>query len=132
VASSSTPTFQPRQIAAVSRASNTIEVWYIGANNSVQDRYYFDGAGWKGFALAGANSAQSAIAAVAPSANAMSVTWNAYGQSWLDNGAFPPWTVAQISPTGPPTLGDIPAVSQAIGVNVFEVTNNGAIEELSH
>jgi hypothetical protein len=119
-------------ISAVSRASNTMEVWYIGANNSVQDRYYFDGAGWNGFTLAGANSAQGAIAAVAPSANVMSVTWNAYGQSWLDNGAFPPWSVAQITPAGPPTLGNIAAVSQTTGINVFEVMDNGAIEEFSH
>jgi Fungal fucose-specific lectin len=119
-------------ITAVSRASNTMEVWYIGANNSVQDRYYFDGVGWNAFTLAGANSAQGAIAAVAPSAGAMSVTWNAYGQSWLDNAAFPPWTVDQITAAGPETLGDVAAVSQASGVNVFEVTDNGAIEEFAH
>jgi hypothetical protein len=118
-------------ITAMSRASNTMEVWYIGANNSAQDRYYFDGAGWNGFTLAGANSAQGAIAAVAPSANVMSVTWNTYGESWLDNAAFPPWTVAQITPAGPPSLGDIAAVSQASGPHVFAVTYNGGIEELT-
>jgi Fungal fucose-specific lectin len=119
-------------IAAVSRASNTMEVWYIGADNSVQDRYYFDGAGWNGFTLAGANSAQSAIAAVAPSANAMNVTWNAHGQTWLDNATFSPWTVVdQITGAGPPTLGNIVAVSQSTGVNVFWVTGDGAIDEVS-
>ena len=118
-------------VTAVSRASNTMEVWYIGADNSVQDRYYFDGAGWNTFTLAGSGSAQGAITAVAPSAGAMNVTWNAYGQSWLDNAAFSPWTVDQISPAGPSTLGDVTAVAQSSGVNVFEVTDNGAIEEYS-
>jgi hypothetical protein len=118
-------------ITAVSRAANTMEVWYIGADNSVQDRYYFDGVGWNAFTLAPADSAQSAIAAAAPSTNAMSVTWNAYGQSWLDNASFSPWTVDQISPAGPSTLGDVAAVSQTGGVTVFEVTDNGAIEEFS-
>ena len=108
-----------------------MEVWYIGADNSVQDRYYFDGAGWNTFTLAGSGSAQGAITAVAPSAGAMNVTWNAYGQSWLDNAAFSPWTVDQISPAGPSTLGDVTAVAQSSGVNVFEVTDNGAIEEYS-
>jgi hypothetical protein len=118
-------------ISAVSRGSNTMELWYIGANNSVQDKYYFDGSGWNGFTLSGANSAQSAIAAVAPSAGAMSVTWNGYGQGWLDNASFAPWTVDQISPGGPSTLGAVTAVSQSSGVNVFEVTDNGGIEEYS-
>jgi Fungal fucose-specific lectin len=116
-------------ISAVSRASNTMEVWYIGADNSVQDRYYFDGAGWNAFTLAGANSAQSAIAAVAPSSGAMNVTWSAYGESWLDNASFAPWTVDQITPGGPETDGALTAVSQSGGVNVFQVTENGGIEQ---
>jgi hypothetical protein len=116
-------------ISAVSRASNTMEVWYIGADNSVQDRYYFDGAGWNAFTLAGANSAQSAIAAVAPSSGAMNVTWSAYGDGWMDNASFAPWTVDQITPGGPETDGALTAVSQSSGVNVFEVTENGGIEQ---
>jgi Fungal fucose-specific lectin len=116
-------------ISAVSRASNTMEVWYIGADNSVQDRYYSDGAGWNAFTLAGADSAQSAIAAVAPSASAMNVTWSAYGDGWLDNASFAPWTVDQITPGGPETDGAVTAVSQSSGVNVFQVTENGGIEQ---
>jgi hypothetical protein len=119
-------------ISAVSRASNTMEVWYIGASNSVQDSYYFDGSGWSGFTLSGPNTAQGAIAAVAPSSGAMNVTWNAYGLSWLDNASFAPWTVDQISPGGPVTLGAVTAVSQSSGVNVFEVTDNGGIEEYTN
>jgi len=118
-------------ITAVSRAANTMEVWYIGADNSVQDRYFFDTTGWRSFTLAPAKSAQSAIAAVAPSANQMNVTWNAYGESWLDNANFPPWTVDQITPGGPVTFGNVAAVSQSSGVDVFQVTFNGGIEEFS-
>jgi hypothetical protein len=119
-------------VSAVSRASNTMEMWYIGANNSVQDDYYFDGSGWNGFTLSGADTAQGTIAAVAPSSGAMNVTWNAYGMGWLDNASFAPWTVDQITPGGPVTLGAVTAVSQSSGVNVFEVTDNGGIEEYTN
>jgi hypothetical protein len=40
-AASSTPGYVPRQITAASRASNTMEVWWIGRDNSVQDASYW-------------------------------------------------------------------------------------------
>ena len=58
-------------LTAVSRASNTLEVWWIGRDYSVQDAYWFEGSAWSRFTLSGPNSADSAIAAVAPSSSAM-------------------------------------------------------------
>ena len=75
----SAPLFEPRQITAVSRASNTMELWWIGADGSVQDRYYYDGSGWNGFTLAAAGSALvhlgsgPAITAVSRASNTMEV-----------------------------------------------------------
>src|SRR5215831_5153019 len=55
------------RIAAVSRSSNTMEVFWIGPNGTVEDRYYYDGmTSFKGYTLAGPGSASttSGIAAI--------------------------------------------------------------------
>ena len=119
-------------ITAVSRASNTMEVWFIGRDNSVQDKYYFDGPGWNGFTLSPANSAQNAMASVAPSAATMNVTWTGWGSSSVQNASFPPWSQLQLAPGGPSNDGGIAAVSRSVGTaDVFWVTYNGAIEQAS-
>ena len=119
-------------ITAVSRASNTMEVWFIGAGNSVQDRYYYDGFGWNGFTLSPANSAENAMASVAPSAGAMNVTWTGWGSNSVQDASFPPWSQVRIGPAGPSSDGGIAEVSRSAGtVDVFWVTFNGAIEQAS-
>ena len=56
-----------------------MELWWIGADGSVQDRYYYDGSGWNGFTLAAAGSALvqlgsgPAITAVSRASNTMEV-----------------------------------------------------------
>jgi hypothetical protein len=55
--SSSTPNLLRGHISVVSRASNTMEVFWIGSDGSIQDRYYYDGFGWNGFTLAAPGSA---------------------------------------------------------------------------
>ena len=64
-------------ITVVSRSFNTMELFYVGADNSVQDKNYYDGSGWNGFPLAGAGSASGTggIAALARDANDMEVFW---------------------------------------------------------
>ncbi|MET7692641.1 hypothetical protein ABZT06_32520, partial [Streptomyces sp. NPDC005483] len=62
-------------IAAVSRIPGSMEVWYVGANGSVQDRYWYEGANWQGFELAPAGSASTtgSIAAVSRIPGSMEV-----------------------------------------------------------
>ncbi len=118
-------------ITAVSRAANTVEMWYVGADNSVRDHHYFDASGWNGFTLAPARSALYAITAVAPTAGAMNVTWSGFNSGSVENAAFGPWTLGSIVPAGPVSNGGIAAMSQSTGVNVFWVTGNGAIDDAS-
>jgi hypothetical protein len=119
------------QISAVSKASNTMEVWWIGRDNSVQDRYYFDGSGWNGFTLSGPNSAWSALASVAPSSASMDVFWRGWGSNSVQLAYFgPPWAQMQVGPAGPFAGGGIAAVSRTSShLDVFYLTWNGAIAE---
>ena len=118
-------------IAAVSRASNTMEVWWMGRDASVQDAYWFAGSVWNRFTLSGPNSAEAAIAAVAPSAGAMDVVWQGDGTGALELASFgPPWAQSQVTPAGPPSLGNVAAVSRAPNhLDLFYVTFNGGIDE---
>ncbi|MEH1903101.1 MAG: hypothetical protein V7L04_17235, partial [Nostoc sp.] len=44
-------------ITAVSRIPNSLEVWWIGGNSSIQDAYWYEGSQWQRFELAPAGSA---------------------------------------------------------------------------
>src|ERR1051325_2019937 len=59
------------RITAVSRRSNTMEVFWIGPNGTVENKNYYDGVGWSGFTLAGPNAASmtGGISAVSRSSN---------------------------------------------------------------
>ncbi|MFJ9950794.1 hypothetical protein [Kitasatospora sp. NPDC091207] len=54
------------RVAAVSRIDGTMEVFFVGGNGSVQDRYWYEGGSWQAFELAPAGSASThtGIAAV--------------------------------------------------------------------
>jgi hypothetical protein len=118
-------------ITVVSRASNTMELWFTGRDYSVQDAYWYQGGFWNRFTLAGANSMQSAIASAAPVSSAMDVFWNGYGSGTIELANFgPPWAVSQVAPAGPPSQGNVAAVSRAPNhLDVFYVTFNGGIDE---
>jgi hypothetical protein len=120
-------------ITAVSRASNTMEVWWIGRDHSVQDAYWCAGQPWARFTLSAANSAENAIASVAPSAGTMNLAWTGWGSNSVQDASFgPPWSQIQLAPGGPFTDGGIASVSRSAGtVDVFWVTFNGAIEQAS-
>ena len=46
------------KIAAVSRIPNSLEIWWVGANGSVQDAFWYEGQdGWRQFEIAPAGSA---------------------------------------------------------------------------
>ncbi|PGM63524.1 hypothetical protein CN947_08845, partial [Bacillus cereus] len=44
-------------ITAVSRIPDSMEVWWIGANGSIQDAFWYTGQQWKRFEIAPAGSA---------------------------------------------------------------------------
>jgi hypothetical protein len=120
------------QVTAGSKASNTMEVWFIGRDNSVQDRYYFDGWGWNGFTLSGPGSAEWALASVAPSSTSMDVFWRGYGSNSVQLAFGPPWAQMQVAPAGPGAAGGITAVSRtSSNLDAFYLTFNGAIDQAS-
>ncbi|MEA2130470.1 MAG: hypothetical protein QOJ85_3361, partial [Solirubrobacteraceae bacterium] len=60
-------------IAAVSRIPNSMELWWIAQNGSVQGAYWYDGGSWQRYELAPAGSASTngGIAAVSRIPNSM-------------------------------------------------------------
>jgi hypothetical protein len=64
-------------IAAVSRIPNSMELWWIGPNGSVQDAFWYEGIQWQRFELApaGSASANSGIWAVSRIPNSMELCW---------------------------------------------------------
>ncbi len=81
-------------LAVVSRLSNTMELWYVGGDGSVQDWYWYEGSTWQHFPVAPAGSAapNSAIAAVSRASNTLEIWYEGADQSvqdkyWYDGGA---------------------------------------------
>ena len=66
-----------KTIAAVSRIPNSMEFWWIGADGSVNDAFWYDGASWQTFQLAppGSASPNGGIAAVSRIPGSMEVWW---------------------------------------------------------
>ena len=64
-------------ITAVSRIPNSMEVWWIGANGSVQGAFWYEGSQWQRYELAPADSASTrgGITSVSRVPNSMEVWW---------------------------------------------------------
>jgi len=62
-------------ITALSRIFNSMEVWWIGTNGSIQDAYWYEGLHWQRFevAPAGSSSTSGGIAAVSRIVGSMEV-----------------------------------------------------------
>lgn len=122
-----------------------MEVFWIGEDGSIQDRFYYDGAGWNGFTLypagsaLGAGSPAGAITAVSREWNTLEIWWIGGNYSvqdayWYQGGFWnrfgPPWSQSRVTPAGPPALNNVAAVSRASNhLDVFYVTYNGGIGE---
>jgi hypothetical protein len=54
-----------------------MEVWWVGPDGSVQDKFFYDGAGWNGFQMAPAGSASTTggIASISRDPRCMDVWW---------------------------------------------------------
>jgi hypothetical protein len=122
-------------VAAVSRIPNSMETWWIGANGSVQDAYWYEGAQWQRFELAPAGSASvtGGIAAVSRIPGSMEVWWigangSVQGAYWYDGGA---WARYELAPAGSASVtGGIAAVSRVPGsMEVWWVGPNGSVQD---
>ena len=121
--------FNGSKAASVSRIPNSMEVWWIGANGSVQDAYWYDGGQWGRFELAPAGSAapNGGITAVSRIPGSMEVWW--IGANGSVQGAFcyegGQWGHYELAPAGSAsTSGGIKAVSRI--PNSMEVWWTGA------
>ena len=122
--------------AAVSRIPNSMEVWWIGADGSVQDSYWYDGGSWQQFALAPAGSAArgGGIAGVSRIPNSMEVWWIApngsvQGAYWYEGAT---WQRYELAPAGSaaPGGGGIAAVSRIPNsMEVWWVGADGSIQD---
>jgi hypothetical protein len=114
----STGTVSPKTgVAAVSRIPNSMEVWYVGAEGSIEDSFWYDGGTWQHFQLAPPASASltGGIAAVSRISNSMEV-WHVGLQGsiedhfWYDGAN---WQGFQLAPSGSAALtSHIAAVSR--------------------
>jgi hypothetical protein len=86
-------------IAAISRIPTSAEVWYVGADGSVQDLYWYQGGQWQNFTLVEASGPPSAsptrgIAAVSRIPTSMEVWYVGSDGSvqdlyWYQSGQWP-------------------------------------------
>ena len=105
------------RVAAVSRIPNSMELWYVGAQGSIEDRFWYDGSNWQNFQLASPGSAShtGGIAAVSRIANSMELCYvGAQGsiedRFWYDGSN---WQNFQLASPGSASLsGGVAAVSR--------------------
>jgi hypothetical protein len=120
---------------AVSRIPDSMEVWWIGADGSIQDAYWYDNAGWQGFELAppGSASPNGGITAVSRIPNSMEVWWvgangSVQGAFWYEGSQ---WQRYELAPAGSAsTTGGITAVSRIPNsMEIWWVGADGSIQD---
>jgi len=95
-------------ITAVSRIPNSLEIWWIGNDGSIQDAYWYEGQdGWRQFQIAPAGSASTngSITAVSRIPGSMEVWWIGANGSvqdayWNADSANPAITLRAIADQG--------------------------------
>ncbi|MGW2617022.1 hypothetical protein ACWCZB_19715, partial [Streptomyces sp. NPDC001500] len=122
-------------VASVSRVPGSMELWYVGADGSVQDRFWYEGANWQGFELAPAGSASTtgSITAVSRIAGSMELWWigadgSVQGAYWYEGAN---WQRYELAPAGSAsTSGSITAVSRIPGsMELWYVGANGSVRD---
>jgi Fungal fucose-specific lectin len=122
-------------VAALSRQQNTMEIFWIGSDGSVQDAFWYEGSSWQQFQLAPSGSAAptSKITAVSRIPNSMEVFWIAPNGSvqdafWYDGS---PWKRFELAPAGSASSsGGITAVSRIpTSMEVFWIAPNGSVQD---
>ncbi|MEH7041031.1 hypothetical protein V7057_24860, partial [Bacillus pseudomycoides] len=123
-----------KNISAVSRIPNSMEIWWVGANGSVQDAFWYEGQPWRRqeTAPAGSASTTGSITAVSRIPGSMEIWWigaNGSVQSafWYEG---QPWRRQETAPAGSAsTTGGITAVSRIPGsMEVWWIGANGSVQ----
>jgi hypothetical protein len=123
------------RIAAVSRIPNSMELWWIAPNGSVQGAYWYDGGNWQRYELAPAGSASlsGGIAAVSRIPTSMEMWFVGANGSvqdhyWYEGGN---WKNFELAPAGSASLsGGIAAVSRIpTSMEVWFVGANGSVQD---
>jgi hypothetical protein len=124
------------RITAVSRCrSDTMEVFWIGPNGTVENRNFYDGVGWRGFTLAGPGAASTTggIAAVSRSSNTIELFYVGADGSIQDANFYEggPWRGFTLAgPGSAATTSGIAALSRAFyTMEVFWTGPNGTVQD---
>jgi hypothetical protein len=126
------------RITAVSRRPNTMEVFWIGPNGTVENKNYYDGVGWRGFTLAGPNAASTTggISAVSRSSNTIELFYIGSDGSVQDAYFYEggPWIGFTLAGPGSASkVGGIAAVSRSSNtMEVFWIGPNGTVENKNY
>ncbi|PEW59101.1 hypothetical protein CN443_15265, partial [Bacillus cereus] len=122
-------------ISAVSRIPNSMEVWWIGANGSVQGAWPDEGGQWGRYELAPAGSASpnGGITAESRIPSGVEVWWigangSVQGAYWPDKGGQ--WGRYELAPAGSASPnGEITAKSRIpSGMEVWWIGANGSVQ----
>lgn len=121
-------------IAAVSRIHNSMEMWWIAPDGSVQDNFFYEGKGWQRFELAPRGSAVAGgIAAISRLPGHMEVWWTGSlgsieGAFFYDNIGH--WNRYQLAPNGSATPGSAICAQSRLPnlMNVWWIGPTGSIE----
>ncbi|MEU8676962.1 hypothetical protein AB0C82_20000, partial [Streptomyces sp. NPDC048560] len=121
-------------VAAVSRIPASMETFFVGANGSVQDRFWYEGANWQGFELApgGSASTSGSVAAVSRIPASMETFFVGANGSVQDRfwyeGAN--WQGFELAPAGSAsTTGSIAAVSRIPGsMEIWWIGADGSVQ----
>jgi len=123
-------------ICAVSRIQNSIEIWWIGMDGSVQNAYWYEGGNWQRQTIAPAGSASidSCITAVSRIPSSMEIFWigpdasvqDAYWYEGQDS-----WKQFEIAPAGSASLNSgITAISRIPNsIEIWWVGANGSVQD---
>jgi hypothetical protein len=121
-------------ISAVSRIPNSMELWWVGANGSIEAAFWYEGGAWTRYELAPASSASlsGGIKAVSRIPNSMELWWVGANGSiqaafWYEGGA---WTRYELAPAGSASLNSgVSAVSRIPNsMELWWIGANGSIQ----
>ncbi|MFC4122867.1 C1 family peptidase [Nonomuraea zeae] len=121
-------------VTAVSRIPNSMELWWVAPNGSVQGAFWYEGGSWQTYEIGGPGSASpdSGVTAVSRIPGSMELWWVApngsvQGAFWYEGGS---WGRYEIAPAGSAAPGaGITAVSRIpTGMELWWVAPNGSVQ----
>ncbi|MEF7658893.1 hypothetical protein, partial [Bacillus thuringiensis] len=121
-------------ISVVSRISDSMELWWIGANGSVQGAYWYAGKPWARYELAPAGSAAltGSVTVVSRIPDSMELWWigangSVQGAYWY---AGKPWARYELAPAGSAALtGSVTVISRIPdSMELWWIGANGSVQ----